>query len=199
MHRFGRFITLFVMLMAISVLLSSCGPTYEERQAAEEAETERKRSESLKEDARIRSELESRHGKTLGLAEAVQSNAFTYELQQFFAANRETNINFKAFLDDIEITASGSVAEFSSALAEEGGDIDPLVPNVIIFRLNVRDDQARRLLQASRPEEPFFRIFRSFLGPKLTVLARIDSVGRLRRYEFQSRSGEDETVLSRMP
>ena len=184
-HYFKR-IMLCILLPGVC-LLSSCGPTYKERQEAEKAKRIQKQSEIEKEEAELLSRLESRHGKLRVFASMIRAEAFTYELQQFFNENRDTNILFKAQLDDIENIDGGVIAEFSSVLGE-----DPSISaTVIIFRLKVKEEQLPDLLQSERVEK-YLQSLRFFLEPTYTVVAKIDSISRLRRYEFESRGTKEE-------
>jgi hypothetical protein len=184
-----RYLTrlMFCLLLAGTSFLSSCGPTHEERRAAEEAKRIQKQSEIGKKEAELLSRLESRHGKLRVFAGMIRAEVFTYELQQFFNENRDTNILFKGQLDDIENTDGGVIAEFSSVLGE-----DPSISSiVIIFRLKVKEEQIPDLLQSERVEK-YLQSLRFFLEPTYTVVAKIDSISRLRRYEFESRGTKEE-------
>lgn len=183
---FSRKITVYLLLVGI-ISVFGCGQSNEERRAAREAEWAQRRNEIAKEEAKLRDQLESRHGKLRLFPGTIRSNAYTYELQQFFNTNRNTNIIFKGHLEDIEKTETGTIAKFSSLLGE-----DTIVsPTVIIFRLKVKDEQIPALLQADR-FETFYRSFRFLLEPRYMVVAQIDSVSRIRRYEFASSGSEEE-------
>lgn len=183
MQRHLTQIVFYLLLAGVSVL-SGCGPTSEERRAAEEAERARKQSDYAKEEAKLRQQLESRHGKLRVLASAIRADAYTYELQQFAMRSRGINILFRGILDDVEKTDGGTIAEFSSVLGEEL----TVNPTVIIFRLKVKDEQLPGLLQGERPE-PILQYLRL---STYTVVARIDSVSRIRRYEFKSKGAKEE-------
>lgn len=147
----------------------------------------RKQSEIAKEEAKLRDQLESRHGKLLILESMVRADPFTYELQRFFSETRDANILFEGFLEDIEKFEGGAIAEFSAVLGENTA----LSPTDIIFRLKVKDEQISALLQGERPGK-LFRSWRFIFGPTYIVVARIESVSRIRRYEFESRGHVEE-------
>ena len=174
----------FYLLLAGISFLSGCGPTNEEGRTAEGAERARKQSEFAKEEARLREQLESRHGKLRVLASAIRADAYTYELQQFVKESRDRSILFRGILVDVEKTDGGTIAEFSSVLGEEF----TVNPTVIIFRLKVKDEQLPGLLQGERPE-PILQYLRL---STYTVVARIDSVSRIRRYQFESKGSKEE-------
>lgn len=183
MQRHLTQIVFYLLLAGVSVL-SGCGPTSEERQAVKKEEKARKLNDLAKEKEKTKEQLESRHGKLRILASAIRADAYTYELQQFVKESQGINILFRGILDDVEKTDEGTVAEFSSEL---GGKFT-VNPTVVIFRLKVKDEQLPELLQGERPES----IFKYLHLPTYTVVARIDSVSRIRRYEFESEKHKNE-------
>jgi hypothetical protein len=93
---------------------------------------------------------------------------------------------FKRDLDDIEITEKGIIADFYSILGE-----NIISPTVILFRLKVKDEQILALLQGKRTENHSKKI-RLFFAPPYMVIARIEAVSRIRRYDPESRGKEKE-------
>jgi len=174
---------------------TTCGPSWEERQAEKEAERKeliRKEEAKLK---RIFDQLSERHNAIYFPPKNLQTTAYTYELQKFFENYADRAILFKGYLQDIERTDRGIVVEFICPLGENFF-IDKIA---VRFKLAVSDVQVKQFVEGRR-EKLVLRSLRYFYGPDYFVAARISDLRRTRRYEFGgSTHGEEVEINVEMP
>jgi hypothetical protein len=188
-------IIILVALFSVVLSATSCGPSWEERQAKKEAERKeliRKEETKLK---RISDQVLEKHNAIYFPPKNLQTTAYTYELQTFFQNYADRTILFKGYLEDIERTDRGIVVEF----------ICPLGQNFFInkiavrFKLAVSDAQVKQFVEGKR-EELVLHSLRYLYLPDYFVAAKISDLRRTRRYEFGgSTHGEEVEINVEMP
>jgi len=112
--------------------------------------------------------------------QSLKGPVYTYELQRFFKEHAENLILFRGYLEDIEETAKELTVEFTNfSTATAFGQ------PTIAFRLKTTPAQVEKLLDRE-PIDPILRFFRR--GASDLVVARIEDLKKVRRYEFGGRS-----------
>ena len=120
----------------------------------------------------------------------LNATSFTYELQDFFEANKGRVILFKGYLDDIERTGDVIIVECSCAL----GRNMVIDKTAVRFRLTATSAQAMQLLNAPRGD-PMLRSIRYILGPGRLFVAKIDGLRKIRHYEFSGTAQGEEAEI----
>ncbi|MFH1674999.1 MAG: hypothetical protein ABIF87_16465 [Pseudomonadota bacterium] len=186
---------ILVILFSLVFSATSCGPSWEERQAKKESERKeliRKEEAKLK---RISDQVSEKHNSIYFPPKNLQTTAFTYELQKFFENYAERAILFKGYLEDIERTNRGIVVEFLCPLGENFF----INKTAVRFKLAVSDAQVKHFFEGKR-EEIMLHSLRYFYGPDYFVVAKIADLKRTRRYEFGgSTHGEEVEINVEIP
>lgn len=182
-------IVLTAVLCAVLVGVG-CGPSFEERQAKEDAnrkETARKNQAKLN---AMSEEISRRYDAKGFPPEGMGSSAYTYELQKFFSIHERSNILFRGYLEDVEKNDRGFIIEFLCPL----GELYVMNKVAVLFRLSVSEETAMRFLQVKR-EDPKLRPLRYLNAPDFFVVARINGLQKSRRYEMSSPKEREEVDL----
>lgn len=190
-----RGIIVFVVLLGLVLLATSCGPSWEDRQAKKESkrkELVRKQEVELQ---KIAGQILEKHNAIYFPPKALQTNAYTYELQKFFQNSEGRSILFRGYLEDIERTDRGTVIEFLCPLGEDFFTDK----RAVRVKLSLSDNQVERFIEGKR-EELVHHSLRYLYEPGYFVVAKIADLRRSRRYEFGgSTHGEEIEINVDMP
>lgn len=182
---------ILVILFCLALPATSCGPSWDERQAKKEAE---RKEVILKEEAklkRISDQVSEKHNSIYFPPKNLQTTAFTYELQKFFENYPDRAILFKGYLEDIERTDRGIVVEFVCPLGENFF----INKTAVRFKLAISDAQVKQLFEGKR-EELVLHSLRYYYEPDYFVVAKIAELRRTRRYEFGGSTRGEEVEIN---
>ena len=181
---------ILIILFCLAFFIIGCGPSYEERQAKKEAETQELISEKEAKIKILSDQISEKHNAISFPPENIGATSFTYEIQRFLSSNPDKPVLFKGFLEDIETMGNSVVVEFLCPLGKEFF----INKTAIRFRLIIAEEKLKQLLSKKR-EDPIVSSFRYFDGPDYFVVAKIDGLKRSRRYEFNGSVSGDEVEL----
>lgn len=147
------------------------------------------------------SQLKEKYNPILFPGEDLSGDSLTIEFQQFFRKASENHILFNGYLNDIEETTDGLLVTYICPLyttlgVEETKFLLKDESVVIAFRLKATIDQITKSLTERKVRDPFFV---DWLGPTSDchVIARIDTINKIRHYEAQGKgAGIDDVEVS---
>lgn len=184
-------------VVAASLSVSGCGPSYEEkeaqRRAAQElahAERDRARQERL-------GQVGARFNAIGFPGTELSENVYTIELQRALRRHQGRPFVLEAFVEDIEETPRGSVVEFTRPLGDSLiGDRSALV-----FRVEARAEHVDKILAAPRPDI-LSRTLRFLREADCIIVVKINSVRSARPFktaDWPSEKGDTGIVSKDSP
>lgn len=183
----GQKNVIVIFLLCFVFFMMGCGPSYEERKAKKEMD---RKEQIRKKESKVKilsDQLLSQHNAVYFPPAGLGATAFTYELQRFLSANAQRSFLFKGYLEDVEKMEHGIIIEFLCPLGEDFY----LNKTAIRFRLNVSEEKIKQVLSIKRED----LMFRYLDEPNYFVVAKIDSLKRSRRYEFNGSADGDEVEI----
>ncbi|MDH4317119.1 MAG: hypothetical protein OEV64_01895 [Desulfobulbaceae bacterium] len=182
-------IAFFTILVLIGTLFYSfsCGPSYEEQQAKKEIESD----ELIKKKEKIIMQLVQKHNAVNFPPKKLSSNAYTYELQQYFKLLTQEPIMFEGSLEDIEQDGDEIIIEFLCPV----GRYYFLNKKAIRFKLSISGSSIGQFLNEKRKDTSFLPS-RYLHRPDYYVVAKIDNIKSYRLYEFDGKDNGDNVELS---
>ena len=182
------------MIFALSFMIG-CGPSYEEKQAKKKQEEKKAAERQRQEEKKLLSHLTGKYEISFFPPEEFKNSFYTYELQKHFADQSDKHIAFKGYLVDLEQTDNNTFIEFSCAINPELYN-----PDRMVFRLQITEKQAANFL--NKKYAPLDRLLsrslmRYLLGPNYLIIARVNNVSKIRKYEISgSPDTEDEVEIN---
>jgi hypothetical protein len=183
----------FVVLLTVFCLsIVSCGPSYEEKAAQRQAARAETRHKEEQAESELLKQISAKFDPVSFPGKDVSGQVFTYELQRFFKMYMGRVILFQGYIEDVEETEQGFLVEFACPLGRDVLDDK----SIVAFHLKADRNQAEALLHKPRSSF-FYRRIRFFSRPDYFVVAKINHISRVRRYEFRGAArGEEEVELS---
>ena len=174
-------IGLILLTVVISIILftTGCGPSSKERQTKKEKERKELILKRKEKEKRVISQLATKHNAVYFPPENLDATAFTYELQKFFITHSQKLFIFKGYLEDIEQTKNGIIAEFLCPL----GEYYYMTPKTIRFRLTISENSVKQLIKGER-EDPMFHSLRYVYGPYYYVVVKVENIMRMKHWVF---------------
>lgn len=176
----------FAMFTCFVILLAGCGPSYEERQQQRETKRE-EYAQKLQEEERLKiAEVTTRFNAVYFPPKGIEPASFTYEIQTFFEEHADDTIVAKAYLEDLEVSGNDVVVEFLCPI----GDYF-ITKKGVRLRLIVPKRGVGEILKAKRSDP----LLRYLFEPDYLVIAKIMSVHKVRKYEFDGYANADEIEI----
>lgn len=188
-------IRILISILAISFTLtffSSCGPSFEEKQAMKERERKEVIEKQQAEEKQLLSKLTDKYEFVHFPPSDFNDSVFSYELQNYFESRLDKNIVFKGYIEDLEKINEKLYIEFSCVISNE----IVINPSIIAFRLEVSEKQANEILKNERPNSVEKKFIGYFRNPDYLVVAKIKDVSKMKKYEVTGTSvGEDDVEV----
>lgn len=178
---------LLTVIIGITLLTTSCGPSYEERKEKERKELVRKSEEKGE---RVMGEVANKYDAVYFPPKNFVATAFTYELQEFLKAHSQKSLVFKGYLEDIEQTKHGIIVKFLCPLGEDYF----ISKKAIRFRLTISEDSVKQFLEGKR-EEPMLYSLRYIYGPDYYVVAKVEDIESSSMYRFHGTANGEEVEI----
>jgi hypothetical protein len=173
------FLILFLTLLTGFL---GCGDSYDKKQVKKENEKNEKVMKKEIYENSIISKLNEKYEPIKFPPDSLSTSFYTYDIQKHFDLNKENNILFYGYLDDIEIENENIFIIFDCVIENEF----LLNPNIIKFRFNISEEQAKNFLRKENRIDPIDKFLGYLREPEYIVVGKAHYVSKIRKYEITS-------------